>query len=223
MAKFPAMPFWFDAYWLDCSHLSDAEHGRYLLIMKELWTAPKQRIPNDDQWLSRRFRRNVDAIRSEIKPILKEFCECDGNWWSQGRLNDEFAYVNKMSAKQSARAKSRWIKQKGECRGNAPTPTPFKDSESPKSDSVSEAKASDAPNGSSNGSPVDFKKPCYELGEKILGSRYGGLITDALKTKPPDQVLKLLQAAQDAHNPTAYFTGALVKSVKQKGRDLCKA
>ena len=97
-----------------------------------------------------------------------------------------------------------------------------KDSESPKRDS-SEAKASAAPNGSADATVVDFKKPCYDLGKQILGSRYGALITDALKTKPPDQVLKLLQAAQGKHNPTAYFTGALVKSVKQQGLDLCRA
>jgi uncharacterized protein YdaU (DUF1376 family) len=123
MADFPAMPLWFDAYWLDCSHLSDAEHGRYLLIMKELWTAPKQRIPNDDEWLARKFRRSVDAIKTEIRPILDEFCECSGNWWSQKRLTRELAYVRARGQKQSARAKSRWNKEKDACRGNALTPT----------------------------------------------------------------------------------------------------
>lgn len=106
------MPFWFDAYWLDCSHLSDAEHGRYLLVMKQLWTAPQQRIPNDDEWLARRFRRTPEAVRAEIRPILQEFCQCDGNWWTQKRLSEEFSYVIERSRKQSARAKSAWQKRK---------------------------------------------------------------------------------------------------------------
>ena len=127
------MPFWFDAYWLDCSHLSDAEHGRYLLVMKELWTAPRQRLPNDDDWLARRFRRSAEAVRNEIRPILKEFCQCDGNWWTQKRLSEEFAYVTESRARQSERAKTRWNKEKSAFRGNAglgTASTPTKDSES---------------------------------------------------------------------------------------------
>jgi uncharacterized protein YdaU (DUF1376 family) len=119
MAECPYMPFWFDAYWLDCSHLSDAEHGRYLLVLKALWTAPRQRIPNDDEWLSRHFRRSIEAIRNEIRPILKEFCECDGNFWTQKRLAAEFTKVSAKRQKQADRAKSRWDKEKSECRGNA--------------------------------------------------------------------------------------------------------
>lgn len=122
MAKFPAMPFWFDSYMLDCGHLSDAEHGRYLLLMKELWTAPRQRIPNDNEWLARHFRRSVEAVEKELRPLIAEFCQCDGNWIWQKRISQEFAHVSERSQKQSDRAKARWKKEKPFSRGNASEP-----------------------------------------------------------------------------------------------------
>ena len=133
MAKFPAMPWWTDAYLADCGHLDDAEHGRYLMILIHLWRAPGQRFPNDDVWLARKFRRSVEEVRAELRPLIKEFCSSDGNWITQGRLKREFAYVSASSARQSVRAKLRWDKEKGISSGNAgsgnaptPTPTPIK-------------------------------------------------------------------------------------------------
>jgi len=129
MAEFPAMPLWTDAYLADCGHLDDAEHGRYFLIMVHLWRSPKQRFPNDDLWLARKFRRSVDAVKTQIRPLINEFCLCDGNWIYQKRVTKEFAYVSSHSEKQRARAKLRWDKEKDICHGNAasgnaPTPTP---------------------------------------------------------------------------------------------------
>jgi len=129
MAEFPAMPIWTDAFLADCGHLDDAERGRYFLLMMLMWRAPGQRLPNDDVWLARRFTRPVEAFRQEVKPIIDEFCQSDGNWITQKRLLREWNFVKKQSDKQSARARSRWQKEKHECRGNAttgnaPTPTP---------------------------------------------------------------------------------------------------
>ena len=132
MADFPAMPFWTDAYLADTGHLSDAEHGRYIIMLIQLWRSPRQRFPNDDQWLARKFRRSVDEVKTELRPLIEELMQCDGNWITQKRLSREFSYVSARSEKQSARAKLRWKKEKGLCRGNAgrhasgnaPTPTP---------------------------------------------------------------------------------------------------
>lgn len=108
MAEFPALPFFVDAYSLDCGHLSDAEHGRYLLILIAMWSAPMKRLPNDPVWLARRFRRTVEEVNRDIIPLLREFCDTDGNWWTQGRILREWEYLKQKSAKQSARAKKRW-------------------------------------------------------------------------------------------------------------------
>jgi len=124
MAEFPAMPLWIDAYLADCGHLDDAEHGRYMMILMLLWRAPKQRFPNDDNWLARKFRRTEDAVRLQLRPLITEFCQCSGNWITQDRVLREYAYVRSKSKKQSARANARWNNEKPICRGNAPTPTP---------------------------------------------------------------------------------------------------
>lgn len=136
MAEFPAMPLWTDSYLADCGHLDDAETGRYLLILIHMWRAPDQRLPNDDAWLAHKFRRSVEDVRAQLRPIFDEFCQCNGNWITQKRLAREHAYVRGASEKQRARANSRWAKEKDLCRGNAtrcnaptPTPTPIKKKE----------------------------------------------------------------------------------------------
>lgn len=132
MAEFPALPVWTDAYLADTTHLGDAEHGRYFLILMHLWRTPGQRFPNDMAWLARKFGRSAQAFENEVFPIMREFMKCDGNWWRQKRLTAEWEYVQKSSAAQRDRANKRWHKDKlpsptdaaPHQSGNAPTPTP---------------------------------------------------------------------------------------------------
>lgn len=130
MAKFPAMPFWFDAYWRDTQHLTWEEHGLYLAVLSLLWNAPGQRIPNDREWIRRRFKSHTPKAMS----LINEFCQNNGNWIRQKRLTAEYKYVAEKSKKQSDRSKSRWNKENdgshGISRGTTaampPTPTPTK-------------------------------------------------------------------------------------------------
>lgn len=108
MAQFPALPLFTDAYLADCGHLNDEEHGRYLLLLIAIWRAPGCRIPNDDTWLARHFRRSIDETEALFRPLIAEFCQTDGNWISQKRLRRERAYLEERSRKQSDRAKARW-------------------------------------------------------------------------------------------------------------------
>ena len=136
MAEFPALPIWTDAYMLDCGHLSDAEHGRYFLLLMLIWRSPQCRIPNEIEWIARKMRRTVDACETEVMPLVKEFCTTDGNYVYQKRLLNEFNYLHKQSKLQTARIKSRWNKEKGtyrndtapvpnQYRNDTPTPTPI--------------------------------------------------------------------------------------------------
>lgn len=112
MTKLPFFPLAIEAYLADCGHLTDAEHGRYLRLLMEMWRAPQQRLPNDDAWLARRFSRTVEAVRAELRPLIQEFCQCDGNWISSKRLSQEWKYVTATRNRQSVRSKSRWDKEK---------------------------------------------------------------------------------------------------------------
>lgn len=128
MAEFPALPLFTDAIIADTDHLSPYEFGLYVRILIVMWRSPEQRIPNNDTWLTRRFQQPIENIRS----LISEFCQSDGNWLTQKRLKKEWRYVKESSLRQSVRSKSRWNKEKYISRGiaethasgNAPTPTP---------------------------------------------------------------------------------------------------
>ena len=136
MAKFPALPLWTDAWVADTHHLRVCERGLYIDLLILMWRSPKCRVPNDEIWLA----KHLGVPAKDFKPLIKEFCQCDGNHITQKRLLREFFYLRKRRAQQSARAKVRWRKEKDMCRsdaasGNAlstPTPTPI----------IEEAKAS---------------------------------------------------------------------------------
>lgn len=115
VAELPFFPLATDAYLADCAHLSDAEHGRYLLLLMALWRAPNQRLPNDNEWLARRFNRTVEAFREGFTSIIEEFCQVDGNWITQKRLTKEFRRARKSVKQRSDAAKARWRKQKEGC------------------------------------------------------------------------------------------------------------
>src|SRR6266498_3763738 len=107
MAEFPALPLWTDAYIADTTHLSDAEHGRYLLMLMHLWRTPNKKFPNDDAWLARKFGRTADEIRELFRPLIAEFFKSTGNWLYQARINREFSRVQAVSQRASARRSAR--------------------------------------------------------------------------------------------------------------------
>ena len=119
MAAHPGLVIWTDAYLADTTHLTDAEHGRYLLLLMLMWRTPGCRIPNDDAWLARHFRRTVGEVKSDLRPIIAEFCKTDGNWIWQKRLKQEHEQRDEKAKTQSVRAKSRWNKNKDLCPDDA--------------------------------------------------------------------------------------------------------
>ena len=165
MAEFPALPLWTDAYLADTAHLSDAENGLYIRLLILIWRSPLCRIPNDDSWLERRLGASLG-----IRPIIKEFCKCDGNWITQKRLLHEWKYVRAKSQQNSDAAKSRWRKEKDvsernadrHSERNAPTPTPTPTPNGKKvSSSISNFVV--GKNGVGNGSHVTIKDPAARL------------------------------------------------------------
>ena len=138
MAEFPALPLWTDAYLADTSHLTWEEHGLYLTLLMHLWRAPGCRLPDDPQWLMRKFSLNSDTYTKLLKPLIDELCQRNAGDMpgiTQKRLMTEWLYLKDRRQKQSQRAKLRWDKEKDICQGNAasgnalstPTPTPLKE------------------------------------------------------------------------------------------------
>lgn len=129
MAEFPALPLWTDALLADAGHLSDAAFGCYLKVLILMWRTPGCRVPNDLNWITERLPLSDEAL---IKKLLTDFCQNDGNWFTQKRLQKEFNYQKNNRKKNSDNAKRRWNKEKDSCDGNAtshtfgnaPTPIP---------------------------------------------------------------------------------------------------
>jgi uncharacterized protein YdaU (DUF1376 family) len=124
MAEFPAMPLWIQRYLADTEHLTFEEHGAYLRLLMAMWIAPNQRIPNDDEWLARRFRCNTSVVSNLLRPIIKEFCNADAGMLMQKALQREWSVVRTKTERRRRAAKVRWDKENSEYNAYAPTPTP---------------------------------------------------------------------------------------------------
>jgi len=119
MAEFPALPLFTDSYIADTDHLTDAEHGLYIRVLIAMWRSSNCRLPDDDEWLARKFRMDANAVRTHMRPLLREFCECTAGWVTQKRLAKEWAWCMKKREKNAASANARWNKDNTICERNA--------------------------------------------------------------------------------------------------------
>jgi uncharacterized protein YdaU (DUF1376 family) len=90
MAQFPCLPLWTDAWVADTKHLSIAARGVYMDLLVLMWRTPHCRVPDDNGWLMAHLGITKDEVREFLRPVISEFCRCDGNWIIQTRLQKEF-------------------------------------------------------------------------------------------------------------------------------------
>src|SRR5438874_7033624 len=116
MAEFPALPLWTDAYLGDTRHLSQSEHGAYLLLLITAWRTPDCSLPDDDRLLAR-YAGGVDmrTWRHQKATIMAFWDLRDGRWY-QKRLTAERRYLIE-SGKERSRAgllgaEARWGRNK---------------------------------------------------------------------------------------------------------------
>jgi uncharacterized protein YdaU (DUF1376 family) len=125
LAKFAALPLFTDAWVADTKHLSRLERGTYHDLLVLMWRTPECRVPNDDDWLSKRLGLTPFEVEKELRPLIEEFCQGDGNWIFQKRLIKEFRWCAKNRHSQSVRAKSRWDKEKNNAHAYAEPQCPL--------------------------------------------------------------------------------------------------
>lgn len=122
MAKYPSFNLWTDAYLADTHPaLTLEEHGAYLLLLMFMWRAPRQRIPNDDEWIARNLSIPVEDVKKTVRPLIKKLCILDGNFISQKRLKIEWKKAQKRHKNASVAAKARHGKNKIPAQAHAET------------------------------------------------------------------------------------------------------
>lgn len=93
----PWMPLYIADYLRDTRHLTAAEHGAYLLLIMQYWTAGC--LPHDDARLAR-LASMSETEWAHVRPIISELFEPG---WKHKRIDDELA---KSAEKYERRAES---------------------------------------------------------------------------------------------------------------------
>lgn len=140
----PYIPLYIDDFDAATAHLSVAEEGCYMRLMKLCWRSATCTIVDDVDWIARKIR----APKPMIKAILAEFFHLRNGVWTQKRLKREFDEVRKkISARKKAGklgglAKQQKTNEKMSSKATLllkhpePEPEPYPEPESTTSDEV---------------------------------------------------------------------------------------
>lgn len=219
MAEFRALMLWTDAWVADTKHLTRLERGTYIDLLILMWRTPRCRVPNDDQWLAKRMNMTMQEVKTELRPLLKEFCHSDGNTITQKRLLKEWSHCVTIRQRKSAAAKSMWRKKKQNAGAKYPYPYPYPYKERKKVPDAS-ASSSQKKMDFAEASPVDEEPRArlFREGKTILialgvsPKQSGAIIGKWLKTTPDcDGVLAALTYAfqNNVMEPIGYVTKLL--------------
>lgn len=165
MAEFPSLPIFTDSLLADTAHLSHEEFGAYMRLLIMIWRSPECRIPVADAWLMRKLQADDKQFNELFRPLLSEYLQSDGGWYTQKRLSKEFDRARRISDKNRGNANSLWNKRKSTQSGNAPIPIPI-----PTVENNSNELFSDAPKQpKGNGHAKRTRKPTTFIAEDFGG------------------------------------------------------
>lgn len=145
---FPMYPSDFEA---DTSHLTLEEDGAYNRLLRLMWMTNGCSLPNDDAWIARRMRVDMETFDRVIRGLLEEFFISSNGRVSNARLS-EISEESNAAHKRRVEAGSKGgkvkpLKTKGSTPSNAeakpkqpqPQPQPYIDTNVSKSVSFEDA------------------------------------------------------------------------------------
>lgn len=98
----PYLTLYVSDYDADTAHLTLAEDGAYMRLLRLCWRTPGCSLPDDDAWIMRRMRCGQDEFCSVVQPVIDEFFKrMKGRIYSP-RLSREFKKANEVSGKRSS-------------------------------------------------------------------------------------------------------------------------
>lgn len=235
MATFPALMIWTDAYLGDTHHLTTEEHGAYMLMLMTAWRSPGCCLRDDDVFLARVAKANVQRWRCRLRPAMIHFWDIHDGVWTQRRLLEERAKVEAISQKRSMASRKKWESQKrrkpldGNDSGNAnadaigmqraratPHPHPVDSETRPSSELPFCPELQNiTPTQESKQTPggvgqADLDTLLYQRGKALLGRKAGGQITKLRSAVGSvGAALQVIDDAQHKESPAEYVAGAI--------------
>lgn len=130
---FPMYPTDFEA---DTSHLTLEEDGAYNRLLRLCWMTQECSLPDDDAWIMRRMRVDVETFDRVVKYVLAEFFTRSKGRVINARMQREFVASSDahkkrvLAGKKGGAAKSQKSKDKASINAKAmpkqPEPEPYK-------------------------------------------------------------------------------------------------
>ncbi len=214
----PWMPLYVADYLRDTRRLTAAEHGAYLLLIMEYWTAGK--LPDDDKQLSR-IACMSGAEWRKAKPNVQPYFS-DG-WKGHKRIDTELAKSAEISSKRSASAKLKHSNRSANAEqlDTHAGATSQPQSPSPNKDSEADASGAEA--------PIDHRKRLFSEGLQKLAAMTGkgpdacrSFVGKCLKAASDDAVtvLGLIEDAErnQVVDPSAWIAARLKSAENGNGK-----
>lgn len=132
----PYFPFYPKDYEAKTAHLTLAEDGAYMRLLRLAWMTPGCSLPDDDAWIKRRMRVSDAEFASVVKVVLDEFFVRKSGRLISQKLTDEYQKTDVAHAKRvlagsmGGKAKAANLKDKQSSNAVAmlkqPEPEPYK-------------------------------------------------------------------------------------------------
>lgn len=106
--KRPFMRMFWGDYDADTGHLTQGQHGAYLLLIKHYWT--RGSLPASQQQCSIIAKALTPEDQENVRFVLTEFFTLEEDRYYHKRIEEEMAVVQEGYEKRALAAKSRWDK-----------------------------------------------------------------------------------------------------------------
>lgn len=100
------MPIYWADYLADTTHLSQAQHGAYLLLIAHYWI--KQGLKNNRQYIYSIAQARDAESKRVVESVLEEFFELNGDFFVQKRIEKEIERSSEKYERRKAAADKRW-------------------------------------------------------------------------------------------------------------------
>lgn len=215
----PWMPLYIADYLRDTRRLHATEHGAYLLLIMEYWTAGS--LPDDDRQLARLACVSEREWLS-IKPIIARFF---GPGWTHDRIDRELA-TSKAKYEKRAQAGKRGGIAKAQAKQNPSNATQELEANGKPGSTNhnhnhtlpgSEADAS-AAGAAQPPDPSIAERELFERGKAVLGKSGGGMIADLRRAKGGNVALARasIEEASTKQDPRAFVAGVIRHATNPK-------